>query len=323
MITSQSSTYFVARRRSEGFLSSLRSRVGPRCRPAFTLIELLVVIAIITILIALLVPAVQRVRGAAAKLQCANNLKQLGLALHQFHDANHVFPSNGGWDGVQTILSVNNTPFTANTFDNFTDQWYPCGAGDPTLSPQTQMGSWGYSILPYVDQLPMYLERQWMVGVPVFICPARRSADAKTVVASDAYGTYTSGAWAWARTDYGVNLQAFDNMPTCWPIARFTDGLSNTILVGEKSYDVAVQAESWYFDESFFLGGTKGTARGATALSFDGPGINYKDNWGSPHPDGVNFLFGDGTVHLLSYNIDTSVMSALMTPAGGETVEVP
>src|SRR6202043_1550394 len=117
-----------------------------------------------------------------------------------------------------------------------------------------------------------------------------------TVVLQDGNGIYSSGGWAWGRTDYAVNLNAFDNRPVCYPMSRFRNGLSNTVLVGEKAYDVEVQRLSWFYDESFFLGGSKGTSRGAPGLSHDGPGINYKDNWGSPHSGGVNFVYGDGSV---------------------------
>lgn len=294
---------------------------------AFTLIELLVVMALIGILIALLLPAVQRVRAASGQVSCANNLKQIGLALHQFHDAYKVFPSNGGWDGMQTIPSINNGPqFTPTTFDNTTNKAYKFGVGDPLLRPQEQTGSWGYCILPYVEQEPLYRLRDWTIGVPVFICPTRRSAEAKSVVAADMYGTYTSGGYAWSRTDYGVNIDACDNRPKCRTMAQITDGLSNTILVGEKAYDVTAQAQNWYYDESFFLGGSKGTSRNGLGLDHDGPGfffINYKDNWGSSHPGGVQFLFGDGAVRLLAFDTDATVLAALQTPDGGEEVTPP
>ena len=99
--------------------------------------------------------------------------------------------------------------------------------------------------------------------------------------------------------------------------------LSNTILIGEKAYDVTKQAGSWYYDEGYFTGGSKGTARDAPGLSPDGPNINYKDNWGSPHNDCVVFLFADGTVRRLSYDIDVVVMAALLTPDGNEGVTPP
>jgi hypothetical protein len=280
--------------------------------------------AIIGVLVGLLLPAVQQARSAGVRIACANNLKQIGLALHQFHTTYRVFPSNGGWDGKQTIPSVNNGPaFTPSTFDFTTNQLYQWGVGDPTLRPRDQTGSWGYAILPYVEQEAMFRQRQWTIGLEVYICPARRLPLAKPVVTGDDYGNYQSGGWNWGRTDYGVNLEAFDNRPNCYSSTRFTDGLSNTVLVGEKAYDVTVQAPSWYYDESFFVGGSKGTSRGAPALSRDAPGINYKDNWGSPHPGGVLFLFGDGSVHLLPFESDPSVLAALLTPNGGETVTPP
>jgi prepilin-type N-terminal cleavage/methylation domain-containing protein len=301
----------------------------PTRRIGFTLIELLAVIAIIAVLIALLMPAVQKVRAAAARATCANNLKQIGLALNGFHAVQKVFPSNGGWDGAQTIPSVSGPPFTPETFDFTTMQGYKFGTGDSKYSPPDQPGSWSYAILPHIDQGTMYEQREWSIGLPLYICRARRSSEAKTLVAGDAQGNYTSGGWAWARTDYGANQLVFESrfaspLPiNCWPAARITDGLSNTIFVGEKAYDAEKQALSWYYDEGFFTGGSKGTCRDAVGLNRDGPGINYKDNWGSPHADGVQFLFGDGTVRMLAFDTDPDLMAALLTPAGGEEVTTP
>jgi prepilin-type N-terminal cleavage/methylation domain-containing protein len=298
---------------------------GPR-RRAFTLIELLVVIAIMGTLMALLLPAVQKAREAVLRARCLNNLRQIGIALHHFHDAHGVFPSNGGWDGKQTIPSASGAPFTPTTFDYTTNQTYQWGVGDPTRRPTEQTGSWAYSLLPYVEQEPMYRKPDWTVGVNLYICPSRRLPTANPVVADDGYGKFVGGGWTWGKTDYAVNLFAFDNRPVCRTMASITDGLSNTILVGEKAFNPGVETpQSWYWDEPFFIGGSKGTSRDGLGLLRDGPDLDYhyKENWGSAHTGGVQFLFGDGAVRLLSRGTDQALFSALLTPDGGEAVTLP
>jgi len=297
----------------------------PRSR-AFSLIELLVVIGILAIVVGLLMPAVQKVRTVAGQMQCSNHLRQVGLGFQTFLGAHGVFPSNGGWDGKQTIMTVDGQPFTPETFDFELNQAFQWGVGDPKLKPQDQTGPWAFSILPHLEQDQAYAQRVWAHAVPVLICPVRRQAIAHTIADEDVWGKYKHGGWAWGKTDYAVNLFTFDNRPTCRAPATISDGLSNTILAGEKAFNPDVQRpDSWYWDEPIFLGGSKGTSRGGFGLLRDGPDIayHYKENWGSPHPGGVLFLFGDNAVRVVHRLTDEAVFRALLTPDGGEAVTLP
>jgi prepilin-type N-terminal cleavage/methylation domain-containing protein len=313
-------------RPAEAQRATRKSRGEGQTRPGFSAIELLVVIAIIGVLMGLLLPAVQKVREASRRTQCQNNLHQIGLALHQFHNIHQVFPSNGGWDGQQTILAEDGTAFTPSTLDFTTNQTYQWGVGTPNRQPTDQTGCWAYSILPYLEQEIIYNAADWTVGVPVMICPGRRTAQAVPCVLQDANGKYTTGGWPWSKTDYAVNLYAFDNRPVCRKANSITDGLSNTILAGEKAFNPEVEVpQTWYWDEPLFSGGSKGTSRGGLGLLRDGPDIqyHYKENWGSPHTAGVLFLFGDGSARLIDRGIDPTLFAALLTPDGGEGVSPP
>ena len=215
-----------------------------------------------------------------------------------------MFPSTAA-DGKQTIASITGTQVTISTFDNDTQQLYKFGVGDKMLGPREQTGSWAFAILPYIEQDIIYQERNWQVGLPVYICRTRRSPDPTGSVPTDFNGNYESGGWLWGRTDYGANRKTLDSPPVqisvanyTWspPAAFFTDGMSNTIIIREKASDVNAQGGSRYYDESYFTVGSNGTSRAVAEMTRDGPNINYKDNWGSPHADVVNFLFADGTV---------------------------
>lgn len=288
----------------------------------FTLIELLIVIAIIAVLIGLLLCAVQKTREAASRIRCANNLKQIGLALHQHHDIYQVFPSNGGWDGRQWILSVDGQRTYIIVQDATLSFPFHWGIGVPDLSPNAQTGSWAYSILPFIEQQNMYQQRSWMDPVKLYICSSRRP-DTPQVSHNDLNGAYYGGGWLWGKTDYAANRFVIPNRPICLSFADIPDGTSHTIFLGEKALSpLNYTTGTWYWDEPFFTGGSGGTQRWGEAVVRDSinMGFAYRYNWGSAHIAGAQFVFVDGSVHLIPFATTSAIMLGLLTPSGGENV---
>jgi prepilin-type processing-associated H-X9-DG protein len=265
---------------------------------------------------------VQRAREAANQLRCANNLRQVGLALEMHHQTHGVYPNNGGWDGQQMIRATDGTWVRVYTQEAGLPYPFYWGVGDPARPAHTQTGSWAYAILPFLEQEAMYRERVWTKAVPIYICPSRRLTQAERPV-NDRYGSYNGGGWAWGKTDYAGNALVLPNRPRCLRVGNLTDGTSHTILAGEKAMSPELsQTPTWYWDEPFFIGGSDGTMRKGRRVLPDSFTVNgaFRDNWGSTHTAGAQFLFADGSVRLLRHGTSSRTVRALLTPAGGEVV---
>jgi prepilin-type N-terminal cleavage/methylation domain-containing protein/prepilin-type processing-associated H-X9-DG protein len=302
-----------------------------RClRIAFTLVELLVVIAIIGVLVGLLLPAVQMAREAARRIQCANKVKQLALAVHNYHDAFRMLPiSIGPWEQ------------------------------GPRFSKQRNGKGWIVSVLPHLEQQALYASFEphfkgdffsgggmhspaalqlMQTKLPALLCPSDGSSQelitqqfqlTRTAVAATNY----KGVLGDNRIG-GLRFSIHDGtLPNCLEeggcnglffrvtyqepkrFSSITDGLSNTLLIGEDVVRYNASSAAYYANGDY--------------CACHGP-INYKPNppapldWGnvytfrSNHPGGAQFAYADGSIHFLSQSADQLVYRGLCTRSGGE-----
>ena len=293
-------------------------------RTAFTLIELLVVIAIIGILIGLLLPAVQKVRESAARISCTNNLKQIGLALHEYHDANQGFPAGYVASGPYVNGATDTTP----------------GWG------------WGAMILPYAEQGNLYnqfnlsqpVQNSPAIQTPVkmFVCPsdvvppgAFAVTDANgnpiCMTAPSSYAACCGGGVSTtAATGNGV---FYRNSHT--RLTDIADGTSSTILVEERCFAhvqgtwVGAVSGGYCNQGQYNPAAVPGKlGQGAADLVLIHAGTNNNptgrnlDDASSMHGVGSNFLFADGSVHFIrnapSGSADSTTLQMMGTIAGGE-----
>ena len=298
-------------------------------RKGFTLVELLVVIAIIGILIALLLPAVQAAREAARRSQCSNNLKQIGLALHNYHDTHKVFPP-----GV--VQQTADPDFVA-------------GAGN--VANPVESWAWSAFLLPFVEQSALHeqggigsgnllqnvIDTVARVPVPAYRCPS----DTAPKIRTTAIAGFTVRFAEWASSNYKGNCShrgcgvdgGLNTTGIFWRLNNeigmrdIVDGTSNTIMVGEVCWirqNLRYQAAVW----AGCLQGQQGNcvddilAGGRGAINHQ---VNNADqlqeSFSSMHPGGAQFVLGDGSVRFISENIEYITDAASNASAVDSTYE--
>jgi prepilin-type N-terminal cleavage/methylation domain-containing protein/prepilin-type processing-associated H-X9-DG protein len=314
-------------------------------RKAFTLIELLVVIAIISVLLGLMLPAIQKIRELASQLQCQNNLHQMGLAMHTYHDANKRFPPayiHGA--GVQGVVR-NPGGGQGQIIDG--------GVNRPT-TPTVPGWGWAAILLPYVEQQNLAAQIHYELSITdevqtqarttplrLYTCPTDQGTGVYTIFNEHGFflGQASTNSYAscyGGPHDGGPVLSTpGTGMFFCNSKLRITDisdGSSNTIMVGERASLFAKSPWAGAFNfaviQTTFGAPVYITTRdpAPTLVSARVARRHINDPYSevydffSPHQGVSMWLFADGSVHRLNNDVDLTVLNALCTRAGGEVV---
>jgi prepilin-type N-terminal cleavage/methylation domain-containing protein len=294
---------------------SLRGRptTRPTTHSAFTLVELLVVIAIIGILVSLLLPAVQSARESARRMQCSNNLKQIGLALHNYESTHKKFPV-GSWQSNFISPLVGALPFLEQ--GNNYQQW-----------------DFGKS---YSDPFNSTVAAQ---HIATYLCPSMNLPRTVPLVAAREVGGPSSYLLCEGTDDYMAQADGMFGLH--WPgygysnpnkgFGDIPDGTSNTFFGGETVYNYqdylwpastpAPYANTVKFGTARWVVGYPKIALASTIFPFNVHSSAAMGGYASQHAGGGgNFVYGDGSIHFLSQSIDVVVYNAAATRAGGEVV---
>lgn len=279
-------------RRDNPFLAAS----APPRRPALTLVELLVVVSIISVLIGLLIPAVQMARESSRRTACANNLRQLGVAAKLHADAQGFFPTGG---------------------------WGPEWVGDPDagFGPK-QPGGWLYNVLPYLEQQSLRnegkglrgdakeaaLARALQTSLSLVHCPSRREPVLYPYKGPSALKNCTPPSHV-AKNDYAINtLISSQKSEVIVAEIQLRNGLSATPLAGEK----AVSAEHYADGQAegdklaLFVGDCPDVGRAAAGIA--APDANSGAGYGAAHASVCQFVFADGSVHAIAFDEEISLL---------------